>query len=242
MSSSAAIPQFRGLNLTWEVRESIAKHVTTYDHPSTARFRSRPAAAARGAGRRGGRQHRLRLARPGRRPRRGDPRRERLREGRTALRGRARREPAAGRPLRARSPQRGRPHAHQPARHRPVPHDGGAPPGDEHRLRRGRPPRAGQPRRPLAGHAPAQGGPAGAPAPSRCTSTTASRAWRTRPGGSSRRFSASTSGQPKQLPPDYQAWAEQAGLHQGVCDYVAGMTDRYAQEEYAKLFSPSERT
>jgi dGTPase len=48
--------------------------------------------------------------------------------------------------------------------------------------------------------------------------------------------------QPKQLPPDYQAWAEQTGLHQGVCDYVAGMTDRYAQEEYAKLFSPNERT
>jgi dGTPase len=47
--------------------------------------------------------------------------------------------------------------------------------------------------------------------------------------------------QPKQLPPDYQAWAEQTGLYQGVCDYVAGMTDRYAQDEYLKLFSPYER-
>jgi dGTPase len=46
----------------------------------------------------------------------------------------------------------------------------------------------------------------------------------------------------KQLPPDYQAWAEQTGLHQSVCDYVAGMTDRYAQDEYMKLFSPYERT
>jgi len=26
-----------------------------------------------------------------------------------------------------------------------------------------------------------------------------------------------------------------------VCDYIAGMTDRYAQEEYLKLFSPYER-
>jgi len=48
--------------------------------------------------------------------------------------------------------------------------------------------------------------------------------------------------EPKQLPPDYQAWAVEAGLHQGVCDYVAGMTDRYAQDEYLKLFSPYERT
>ena len=47
--------------------------------------------------------------------------------------------------------------------------------------------------------------------------------------------------EPMQLPPDYQEWAEQAGLHQSVCDYVAGMTDRYAQDEYAKLFSPYER-
>ena len=31
-------PSFDGLNLTWEVRESIAKHVTTYDHPSARDF------------------------------------------------------------------------------------------------------------------------------------------------------------------------------------------------------------
>ena len=46
---------------------------------------------------------------------------------------------------------------------------------------------------------------------------------------------------PEQLPPDYQAWAQETGRHQGVCDYVAGMTDRYAQDEYLKLFSPYER-
>src|SRR4051812_10300444 len=27
-------PRFRGLNLTWEVREGLVKHYTTYDHPS----------------------------------------------------------------------------------------------------------------------------------------------------------------------------------------------------------------
>ena len=26
-----------------------------------------------------------------------------------------------------------------------------------------------------------------------------------------------------------------------VCDYLAGMTDRYAQEDYLKLFAPGER-
>jgi dGTPase len=27
-----------------------------------------------------------------------------------------------------------------------------------------------------------------------------------------------------------------------VCDYIAGMTDRYALDEYRKLFDPEERT
>ena len=47
--------------------------------------------------------------------------------------------------------------------------------------------------------------------------------------------------QPRQLPPYYQAWVEEQGLHQGVCDYIAGMTDRYAQDEYMRLFAPFER-
>ena len=46
---------------------------------------------------------------------------------------------------------------------------------------------------------------------------------------------------PRQLPPDYQAWAATEGLEQGICDYIAGMTDRYAQDEYKKLFTPYER-
>lgn len=46
---------------------------------------------------------------------------------------------------------------------------------------------------------------------------------------------------PKQLPVEYQKWIEEAGLYQAVCDYIAGMTDRFAQDEYKKLFYPYER-
>jgi dGTPase len=46
---------------------------------------------------------------------------------------------------------------------------------------------------------------------------------------------------PRQLPPEYQGWAEQEGLHRAVCDYVAGMTDRYAQDQYRQLFQPYAR-
>ena len=42
----------------------------------------------------------------------------------------------------------------------------------------------------------------------------------------------------RQLPPEYQRWAEQEGPHRAVCDYVAGMTDRYAQNQYRQLFEP----
>ena len=47
---------------------------------------------------------------------------------------------------------------------------------------------------------------------------------------------------PSQLPPDFQAHVAQVGLQRGVCDYIAGMTDRYAQDDYKKLFYPYERT
>ncbi|MEE9514583.1 MAG: deoxyguanosinetriphosphate triphosphohydrolase, partial [Candidatus Brocadiales bacterium] len=46
---------------------------------------------------------------------------------------------------------------------------------------------------------------------------------------------------PRQLPPEFQQWVEDAGLYQAVCDYIAGMTDRYVQDEYRKLFYPYER-
>jgi dGTPase len=46
---------------------------------------------------------------------------------------------------------------------------------------------------------------------------------------------------PDQLPPEHKEWTGEAGLHRGVCDYIAGMTDRYAQQEHMKLFNPFER-
>jgi len=42
----------------------------------------------------------------------------------------------------------------------------------------------------------------------------------------------------RQLPPEYQQWARQVGLHRAVCDYVAGMTDRYVQDRYVQMFQP----
>jgi dGTPase len=35
--------------------------------------------------------------------------------------------------------------------------------------------------------------------------------------------------------------AQEGDLHRTVCDYVAGMTDRFAETEHAKLFQPGER-
>jgi len=46
---------------------------------------------------------------------------------------------------------------------------------------------------------------------------------------------------PEQLPPSDQKNIEKYGLHRAICDYIAGMTDRYALEEYKKLFDPYER-
>jgi dGTPase len=49
--------------------------------------------------------------------------------------------------------------------------------------------------------------------------------------------------QPLQLPVETQQRAEDpsAGLHRTVCDYIAGMTDRYAIQEYKRLYDPEER-
>jgi len=44
---------------------------------------------------------------------------------------------------------------------------------------------------------------------------------------------------PRQLPTRYQKRALAGDLKQTVCDYLAGMTDRYAQEEYVRLFQAS---
>jgi len=43
---------------------------------------------------------------------------------------------------------------------------------------------------------------------------------------------------PAQLPPDFCKRMVKDGKERVVCDYIAGMTDRYAQEEYTRLFEP----
>lgn len=47
--------------------------------------------------------------------------------------------------------------------------------------------------------------------------------------------------EPRLLPSQTQAHLEDETLHRVVCDYIAGMTDRYALQEYQKLFDPMER-
>ena len=46
---------------------------------------------------------------------------------------------------------------------------------------------------------------------------------------------------PKTLPPHFLAELERVGEKRLICDYIAGMTDRFALEEYKKLFDPFER-
>ncbi len=46
---------------------------------------------------------------------------------------------------------------------------------------------------------------------------------------------------PKQLPEHVQKKISTFGKKQAVCDYIAGMTDRYALDEYKKLFDPYEK-
>jgi len=49
--------------------------------------------------------------------------------------------------------------------------------------------------------------------------------------------------EPRQLPLETQRKVAEdpEGLHRVVCDYIAGMTDRYALEEHRKLFDPATR-
>ncbi len=46
---------------------------------------------------------------------------------------------------------------------------------------------------------------------------------------------------PEQLPPGSQRRLKGEGAPRVICDYVAGMTDRYAQDEYKRFFEPFEK-
>ena len=49
--------------------------------------------------------------------------------------------------------------------------------------------------------------------------------------------------EPAQLPTETQKRADETGLdlYRTICDYLAGMTDRYAIQEHRRLFDPEER-
>lgn len=46
---------------------------------------------------------------------------------------------------------------------------------------------------------------------------------------------------PRELPPEFHERIEREGAERVICDYIAGMTDRYCQDEYMRLFHPYER-
>jgi dGTPase len=43
------------------------------------------------------------------------------------------------------------------------------------------------------------------------------------------------------LPDEFRVRGEEAGLERTIADYIAGMTDRYAIQEYQRLFDPTVR-
>ena len=46
---------------------------------------------------------------------------------------------------------------------------------------------------------------------------------------------------PDQLPPHIYSRVWKEGVKRVVCDYIAGMTDRFAMDEYRKLFDPLQK-
>ncbi len=47
--------------------------------------------------------------------------------------------------------------------------------------------------------------------------------------------------EPSILPDNLKNFVEKRGLERTICDYIAGMTDRFAIEEHEKLFNPLEK-
>ena len=45
--------------------------------------------------------------------------------------------------------------------------------------------------------------------------------------------------EPSMLPQHVQDFIGTRGLERTICDYIAGMTDRFALQEHSKLFDPS---
>ena len=47
--------------------------------------------------------------------------------------------------------------------------------------------------------------------------------------------------EPGQLPASFASAASGGDVDRVICDYIAGMTDRFCQDEYKRLFYPFER-
>jgi dGTPase len=47
--------------------------------------------------------------------------------------------------------------------------------------------------------------------------------------------------EPRTLDDAYRAWADEVGLERAICDKIAAMSDREAQEDFERLYSPFER-
>ena len=43
---------------------------------------------------------------------------------------------------------------------------------------------------------------------------------------------------PERLPEDYRAIIEKDGLRRAVCDYISGMTDKYAVDQFSNIYIP----
>ena len=44
---------------------------------------------------------------------------------------------------------------------------------------------------------------------------------------------------PEKLPADFQPQMSFDGIERTVCDYIAGMTDKYAVDKYTEIFIPA---
>jgi dGTPase len=55
------------------------------------------------------------------------------------------------------------------------------------------------------------------------------------------RLFAAYAADPRMLPERFFRRIDEQGVHRVVCDYVAGMTDRFCQDDYKRLFEPFER-
>lgn len=47
---------------------------------------------------------------------------------------------------------------------------------------------------------------------------------------------------PEELPQEYQKRFEEEGKERSIADYLSGMTDRYLQELYIRLFTPFQKS